>query len=319
VDKAKIAFFKHMADQGLALTYDDVRLRTKRSHFSVSQVNIESRFSRNIGLKTPIASAAMDTVTTSNMAIAMAQLGGIGVIHANLSIEEQHSEVRRVKLYLNGRIEKPITVEQSQSVASVVEMCDSRNFDFRTFPVVDSKDRFIGLLTQNDFDFCNDFSVPVKSIMTTLSSIKSAPSNTSVSKAYSLMKKHKKKTLPLVNKDGTVSGMYVLSDVLRIVRNNPEQYNLDSNGRLRTAAAVPTDPEEAVERVSQMIGYLDVVVIDTAQGDSDYALWTLVALKEKFKNLDVVVGNVSEASSARELAKAGADGIKVGQGPGSIC
>lgn len=316
--QSKVAFFSKMADRGVALTFDDVRLRTGRSSVSAADVNIESRFSRNVELKAPIVSAAMDTVTTSDMAIAMAKLGGIGVIHAGLSVTEQAKKVRRVKLYLNGLIENPVVVDKNQSVASVLETCKERKFEFRTFPVIDSKRRLIGMLTQNDFDFCKDTNEKVSNIMTPLKDVMSADEKTTVRAAYNLMKKNKKKTLPLVRKDGTLAGLYVLSDILRIVRDNPDHYNLDSNGRLRVAAAVPTT-NEALERVRHMREYLDVVVIDTAQGDSDYALATLKALKKEFPDLDVVVGNISEGPSALALAKAGADGIKVGQGPGSIC
>lgn len=316
--KAKEQFFKYMANQGLALTFDDVRLRTSRSSVPAAQVKIESRFSKNVALKVPIASAAMDTVTTADMAIGMAKLGGIGVIHAGLPMQQQKTEVRKVKLHLNGLIEKPVTVRDDQSVASVVAMCEDKKFEFRTFPVIDSKQRLVGLLTQNDFDFYTGTNSTVGKIMTPLKDMVSAGSGTSIKSAYKTMKKHKKKTLPLVDKDGKVAGLYVLSDVLRIINDNPEQYNLDDNGRLRVAAAVPTS-DEALQRVREMRKYLDVAVVDTAQGDSDFALATLQKLKQEFPDLDVVVGNVSEAASALALAKAGADGIKVGQGPGSIC
>ncbi len=152
----KSIFFEKMAEQGLALTFNDVRLEAKESEVSAPEVDITSRFSRNVELRTPIVSAAMDTVTTSDMAIAVAQLGGIGVIHAGLSIEEQHHEVRRVKLYLNGLVEKPITVDETQSLESVLKICAEKKFDFRTFPVTGEGGKFVGLLTQNDFDFCDE-------------------------------------------------------------------------------------------------------------------------------------------------------------------
>lgn len=155
--------------------------------------------------------------------------------------------------------------------------------------------------------------------MTPLQEIIKAPASTGINEAYKLMRESKKKTLPLIDEDGTVAGLYILSDVLRLVRENPNKFNLDDKGRLRVAAAVPTDPEEAVERIRAMEEYVDAAVIDSAQGDSKYGPLTLEALKENFPAIDVVAGNVSEAASARLLAEAGADGIKVGQGPGSIC
>jgi len=319
MDRAKVQFFKNLSNQGLALTYDDVRLRTGQSNVSTVDISTQSLFSRNISLKVPVVSAAMDTVTTSSMAIAMAKIGGLGVIHAGLSTEDQRKEVRRVKLYLNGLIEKPVTVNQSQTIASVLEMCMLNGFDFRTFPVINDMGKLMGLLTQNDFDFSSNLSVTVKNAMTPLSHVISAPSGTTIKQAYDLMRKNKKKTLPLTDKNGVVGGLYILSDVIRITRDNPEQFNIDEHGRLRTSAAVPTDPDEAIERVNAMQDYLDVAVIDTAQGDSQYTFETLKRLKKAFPHIDIVVGNVSEAASAFALAKAGADGIKVGQGPGSIC
>lgn len=315
---AKKAFFGSMADQGIALTYDDVRMRTAPGNVSAGEVSLASRFSRNVELKVPVISAAMDTVTTSDMAIAVAKYGGIGVIHAGLPPEEQAEEVRRVKMHLNGLIKKPVTVRQDQSLASVLQMCEQQRFDFRTFPVVDNNGLFVGLLTQNDFDFTSDLSTKVGTAMTGLADVVNASRGMTVARAYEFMKTHKKKTLPLINKDGTVAGLYVFSDVQRLSRGNPEQYNVDSSGRLRVAAAVPTD-DEAIPRVAAMRKHLDVVVVDSAQGDSKFALQTLKKLKKRFPNLDVIVGNVSEAPSAELLAKAGADGIKVGQGPGSIC
>lgn len=315
-------FFHKMAAEGLALTFDDVRLRTARSWVPAAKVDITSRFSRRVHLKAPLVSAAMDTITTSDMAIAMAKLGGIGVIHAGLTKEEQRNEVRRVKLHLNGRIEKPITINGYDSVESVLAMCLERGFDFRTFPVTDSDGVMIGLLTQNDFDFCSDTARAVREVMTPMHEIKAASEDTTVRQAYAIMDSHKKKTLPLIDDAGQVTGLYVLSDVLRIIRGNPDDYNLDASGHLRVAAAVPTD-DEAIERVSYMGEYLDVAVIDSAQGDSQYALETLAKLlklrDERFPHIDIVVGNISEAASAKALAEMGSDGIKVGQGPGSIC
>ena len=313
----KSQFFKHLEDQGLALTYDDVRMRPAPSKVTASEVNIKSRFSRNVELKIPLVSAAMDTVTESAMAIALAKAGGIGVIHSALSIQKQKEEVRRVKLHLNGLVENPVTVYETQLIADVLYMCDQNKFEFRTFPVIDKNNKFVGLITQNDFDFAKSKD-KVADVMTSKSEVILAEAGTTIAKAHSVMKKNKKKTLPLLSKDGSVAGLYIFSDVKRVANGDFELYNLDKNGHLRVAAAVPTD-DEALERVEAMKEYLDVVVIDTAQGDSRFAFDTLKKLKKKFPKIDVVVGNVSSGESARMLAEAGADGIKVGQGPGSIC
>lgn len=318
IHKDKAQFFTHMRESGLKLTFDDVRLETGPSEFSPREVDISSRFSRNIGLKVPFVSAAMDTVTTSRMAITMAQLGGIGVIHAGLSPEMQRKEVRRVKLFLNGLIEEPICVQEGDTLEQILAMCEEKRFDFRTFPVINGSGKFVGLLTQNDFDFSPDNSHTAKQTMTERSKLALSEGKMSLKAAYKKMTVEKKKTLPLVDKSGKIAGLYIYSDVSRIINDNNGLYNVDKDGRLRVAAAVPTD-EEALERVKGMVKYLDVAVIDTAQGDIKYARQTLRALKTKFPRLDVVIGNISSAKSAKLLAKEGADGIKVGQGPGSIC
>lgn len=317
---AKEAFFDAMEAQGVALTYDDVRLRTAASEVSPQEVDISSQFSKNVDLKVPMVSAAMDTVTESRMAIAMAKMGGLGIVHTAMDIKTQRDEVRRVKLHLNGLIERPITVNGEQTIAEVLEMCDNRKFDFRTFPVVDENERLQGILTQSDIDFSESpSSDTVTSAMTPLAEVTRASKELKIEEAYDMMRTSKRKILPLVDSMGRLDGMYILSDVLRIVRDNPQQYNLDANGRLRVGAAVPTDPEEAIERINAMNGYIDVAVVDTAQGDSKYALLTLKKLKETFSDIDIVIGNVSSGESARQLAEMGADGIKIGQGPGSIC
>lgn len=315
---SKKSFFKAMSSQGLALTFDDVRLDTAVSDASTQELSICSNFSKNIPLRVPIISSAMDTVTTAEMAIAMAKLGGLGVIHAGLSPEQQKQEVRKVKLELNGLIEKPITVNQNDSLLEILQMCTDRDFDFRSFPVVDDENNFIGLITQNDFDFTKDHKTKAMHVMTPKSKVTTSKAGITPEEAFETMRSCKKKTLPLLDRNNKIQGLYVLSDVLRLVKGNPDKYNLNDNGQLIAAAAVPTD-DGALERIELMKNYLDVVVIDSAQGDSKYAFETLKKIKKSYPNIDVVVGNISSANSALRLAKAGADGIKVGQGPGSIC
>ncbi len=314
----KDRFFESMASQGLALTFLDVRLRTAPSTVAAPDISLDSRFSRNVPLKTPIASAAMDTVTTAEMAIEMAKLGGIGVIHAGLSPRDQAREVKRVKYHLNGLIDNPITITPHETLAQVQEMRSSKGYKFHSLPVVDAKGKLVGLMTRNDFAFSRDLGRPVSSVMTPASELVTAPDTTSIKEAYDIMVARKKKTLPLVDKSGVVTGLYVFTDVARIIQGSSSTHNVDGNGRLRVAAAVPTD-EEALERIELMHDKVDVIVIDTARGDGRPALDTLKAIKKKYSKLDVVVGNISEGESARLLAKAGADGIKVGQGGGSIC
>lgn len=314
----KDRFFAVAEEQGQTLTFDDVLLQPGLSDFSPVETDITSYFSRNIELKKPFVSAAMDTVTTSRMAIAMAELGGIGVIHASMSIAEQKKEVRRVKLRYNGIIENPRTARPEQTVESLLQYCEDNRFDFRTFPVVSGDNTFVGLITQNDIMLSESPSDLLKDIMTEAVQVTTAPAGTSIQEAFDLMQTNRRKTLPVVSADGKLSGLYILSDVSRCMQEHTDA-SLDKNGRLLVAAAIPTD-DNAVDRVAAMQRYLDVAVIDTAQGDSKFARRTLEKLKEHFGNsLDVVIGNVSNAESAKVLVAMGADGLKIGQGAGSIC
>lgn len=311
----KERFFEVAHEQGLALTYGDVKIAPGPSYFAPSDIDIKSRFTRNIELSLPIVSAAMDTVTGSEMAIAMAKMGGLGIIHAAMDAKAQRNEVREVKLALNGLIEGPISYDQEVTIEQVL----SEKRKFSTFPVLDQDGKLTGLLTQKDIDFADGVTQRLEDVMTPLSRVQMAPPETSIEEAYKLMKEEKKKMLPLVDGDGQVAGLYIWSDVKRLVEGNDEHYNLDEENRLRVGAAVSTDEEETLSRLDLMSKYLDVAVVDTAQGDSMYAFRMLKAIKSAFPKLEVVVGNVSNAQSAQDLAKAGADGIKVGQGPGSIC
>ena len=322
MNQQKTRFFKSLESQGLAVTFDDVRLRTlvdAKNRISSFDTDVTSRFSRNVRLKVPIVSSPMDTVTESDMAIAMAMAGGLGIVHAAFSIEQQLAEVRRVKLHRNGMIENPVTVNQNDSVAKVLAVRASEKYEFSTFPVVDDKGKLVGIFSQTDADYCRKKSDPVSKHMTKLDKVVLSSKKTTPQQAYKKMHDNNKLShLPLINKSGEVTGLYVKSDVLRVVNDNPKNYNLDNNGHLMVGAAVSTDPDEASERLKAIGPYIDVVVIDTANGNSKYLYETLKRIKKETK-LDVVAGNVSEAQSAYLLAKAGADGIRVGQGGGSIC
>ncbi len=303
-------------EERLALTFDDVRLRTGYSEVMPDIVNIESKFSRNIGLKIPIASAAMDTVTEYKLAIELAKLGGIGVIHRNLTIEDQVFHVTKVKNHLNGLIEKPICVYDDESVSSILSRREIKGYTFHSFPVLNREGKLVGILTGNDFEFCGDSSLYTRDIMST--DLLTAPQGTTIDEAYEMMRREKKKILPLIGKNDHIIGMYVFSDVKRIKTRSAETYNVDARGQLRVAAAVGIG-EEALERVARLSKEnIDVIVIDTAHGDSKAVIDTLKKIKKNY-SVDVVVGNISVGESAQRLAEAGADGIKVGQGPGSIC
>ncbi len=324
MNEAKVAFFDRIEQQGLALTFDDVRLRTSANPDNPlpDPLDISSRFSRNVELNTPFVSAAMDTVTESRMAISMAELGGLGVLHAALSPQEQKAKVRTVKYANSGLIPNPKTVNETDSLQEVINRCETENYHFRTFPVIDNNGKFVGLITGRTFRYRDEDSTKtVSELMTPSDQVVKAPANVEVDEAYTLMTKEEVNTLPLINGDGSVKGLYIYDSIKRSIRANDSTHNVDSHHRLRVAAAVPTN-ESAIERVKLMRGssdFLDVVVLDSADGDSYWAFRTLDELKSEFPDLDVVVGNISDGESARMLAEAGADGIKVGQGPGSIC
>ncbi len=302
--------------EGLALTYNDVRLRTAYSDVLPGDVDLSSKFSRNVGLKVPIVSAAMDTVTEYKLAIEMAKLGGLGVIHRNLIPEDQAVHVARVKNYLNGLVERPICVFEDEKVSDVLRKRDEKRYTFNSFPVLNRGGKLVGIVTGNDFDFCDDHSSLVGAIMSR--EVFTARTGIGLDEAYGVMQKNKRKFLPLVNDQGAVRGLYVFSDLKRIKTQSAEGYNLDRKGRLVVGAAIGTGEAE-IARAEKLVGEsVDVLVIDTAHGDSKSVYETLRELKRKF-SADVVVGNVSVGGSAKRLLDAGADGIKVGQGPGSIC
>lgn len=312
----KAEFFRKMEELGLALSYDNVRAKTGHSEHLPTEVDLSSKFSRNVPLKRPIVSSSMDTVTEHRMAIAMAKLGGLGIIHRKLSLAEQIHCVERVKFHLLGFVEKPICVNENDTVEELLKRREEKEYSFHSFPVINNEGKLVGVLTADDFDFCLDLKVKVNSIMSM--NLVTGERNISFEEAFQKMKENKKKLLPLLDEGNNIAGMYVWSDVRRTVTGNKEGYNLDASGRLRVGAAVGVG-EEALERAEQLSRKgVDVIVIDTAHGDAKSVIWTLKEMKKLF-SCDVVAGNISEPESAKKLAEAGADGIKVGQGPGSIC
>ena len=310
-------FFEKMNKLGLALSYGDVRLKTGHSTILPAEANLASRFSRNVPTNCPIISSPMDTVTEHKMAIAMAKMGGLGVIHRALSPKDQAAEAARVKHYLNGLIKKPICVDENDTIEQILKMIEEKDFSFHSFPVTNKSGRLVGLLTNNDFDFCSNRELRASEVMSR--DLITAKEGTNIDDAFKIMQNNKKKILPIVNDAGDVVGMYVFSDLKRIITGGSPLYNLDANGNLRVGAAIGTG-DDVFERVDLLAGQgVDVVIIDTAHGDSKKVLETLKEIKRNYTKLDVVVGNISEGASAKRLVDAGADGIKVGQGPGSIC
>lgn len=319
---AKHDFFKKLDSMALRVTYASVTLRSDYSETAPEDAEVSSWFSKNVPLKIPIVSAAMDTVTTSEMAIAMAKNGGIGVIHRSMNQQNQAIEVSKVKTYLNCLISRPKFVNKKDSIEAIHNRREKEGMHYHSFPVLDDNGKIVGILTSHDFSMCSDINLRAEDIMTT--EICTAPLGTTVSEAYEIMRSNKKKTLPIVNKHGGVDGMYVFSDVERVVSRiksgNGDIMNVDNKGHLRVAGAIGTGRDE-LERASILIqSGVDVIVIDTAHADTKSVIEdTLKPFKANYPEIDIVVGNVSEAHSALRLAKAGADGIKVGQGCGSIC
>lgn len=309
-------FFAKMDRMSLALTYGDVRLKPGYSEILPADVDLRTFFSRNISLNIPIVSSPMDTVTGSLMAIRMAILGGLGVIHKGMSPKEQASAIGKVKHYLSAFVTNPITVSPDDTVEAVLAMKEKKGYRFSSFPVIDSTGKVIGLVTGNDFDFCMDHHLLISQIMS--KEIIGIEQKASIDKLYSTMSESRKKILPVLDDSGGLQGIYTLADVKRIKTGKSNKYNLDSAGRLRVGAAIgKRDMEERMELLSRQ--GVDVVVVDAAHGHTKDMAEVIRFCKKNYPGIDVVAGNISESEAALFLAQAGADGIRVGQGPGSIC
>lgn len=299
---------------GIALTFDDVTLVTQYADFLPSETNLETWFTRRVKLNIPFVSAAMDTVTEARMAIEMARLGGIGVIHRGMDAAQQAKHVARVKHYLNGLISDPIVINENQTVETVLRMHDEKGYKFLGFPVVNDEGMLVGILTARDIKFLKTTNVKVKEVMTR--ELVTAPPGTTLNEAFEIMRRHKVGKLPIVRK-GKLVGLYSYTDVRNIIEGIEPYINRDENHRLRVAAAVGTNDYERAERL--VAEHVDVLVVDTAHGHSKGVCEMVKWLKKHFPRVDVVAGNVATGEGALALVKAGADGVKVGVGPGSIC
>ncbi|MBI9068361.1 MAG: IMP dehydrogenase [Salinivirgaceae bacterium] len=298
---------------GEGLTFDDVFLVPAFSEVLPRNVDISTQFSRNIRLNTPIVSAAMDTVTESAMAIAMAREGGIGVIHKNMSIEEQAYKVRMVKRAENGMIIDPVTIVKDKLVSDAQEMM--RQFKIGGIPVVDEYNTLIGIVTNRDLRF-ETMEKTIEEVMTTKNLVTTSQS-INLEKAAEILMKHKIEKLPVVDEDNKLVGLITYKDITK-AKDRPNACK-DSKGRLRVAAGVGVT-FDTMERIEALVDAgVDAIVIDTAHGHSKGVIETLKMAKKKFQGVDFVVGNIATAEAALDLVKAGADGVKVGIGPGSIC
>jgi len=297
-----------------SFTYDDVLLRPGHSEVLPSEVSVQSRFSRNIPLNVPIVSAAMDTVTESTTAIVLAQQGGIGVIHKNMSPIEQAKEVEKVKKYEAGTILDPITIHPDLSLRAFVEL--SRKTKITGFPVVDSNQTLVGILTSRDMQFETNMEQKVRDVMTARDRLVTTTS-TDLEEAKRLLHKHRIEKLPVVDKEGKLKGLITIKDIKKSI-DHPLS-NKDSLGRLRVAAAIGVGDKEFARAQELVQANIDAIVVDTAHGHSQGVLDMVRRLKSAFPQIDVVAGNVATEQATLDLIKAGADGVKVGIGPGSIC
>ena len=299
--------------KGEGLTFDDVLLIPAYSEILPKDVNISSLFSRNIPLNAPIVSAAMDTVTEANMAISMARQGGIGVIHKNMSIKEQASQVKVVKRAESGMIYDPVTIEKTNTVGDALKLM--KEFKIGGIPVIENSRKLIGIVTNRDLRFQDNMNKLISEVMTKDNVVTTTQAN--IEKATDLLQKHKIEKLPVVDKDHKLIGLLTYKDITK-VKDNPWSCK-DPKGRLRVAAAIGV-AKDSVRRLEALLeAGVDAIVIDTAHGHTKGVFKMLREAKKRVEAVDVVVGNIGTAEAALALAEAGADAVKVGIGPGSIC
>lgn len=296
------------------LTFDDVLLIPAHSEVLPREVNVSSHFSKEIVLQSPIVSAAMDTVTEAELAIAIAREGGIGVIHKNMPIEAQMEQVRRVKRAENGMIYDPVTIRKDALVKEALALMSK--YHIGGIPVVNETNKLIGIVTNRDLRFVDNVNTPVKEVMTGENLI-TISRDSDVSKATEILKRYRIEKLPVVDKDGTLVGLITYKDLAKI-KDNPKA-SKDSKGRLLAAAAVGVN-SNSIENVEMLASVgVDAVVVDTAHGHSAGVLKVIKSVKQTFPHLQVVAGNIATGEAAKALAECGVDGVKVGIGPGSIC
>lgn len=299
---------------GEGLTYDDVLLIPGHSTVMPRHTNLTTLFSKNIQLRIPIVSAAMDTVTESKMAIAMAQEGGIGVMHKNMTIERQAQEVRKVKRAENGMILDPITLHAEAVVQDALNIMEENSIG--GIPVVDEFGKLVGIVTNRDLRFERDLNKPISQAMTSKNLI-TTTEFTDFEKAADILQKHRIEKLPVVNQDYQLVGLITYKDIIKI-KAHPTSCK-DDQGRLRVAAAVGIGPD-TLDRVSALVEVnVDAIVVDTAHGHSQGVLEMAKLIKKHYPQVDLVVGNIATAEAAKDLLQLGVDAIKVGIGPGSIC
>ncbi len=298
---------------GEGLTFDDVLLVPAYSNILPREVDIASKITKNISINLPIVSAAMDTVTESELSIAIAQEGGIGILHKNLSIQQHAKEVRKVKRSESGMIIKPITLDQTATVRDAVRLMKENKIG--GIPIVNGNMKLVGILTNRDLRMENSLPKPVSELMTT--KVITAPKGTDLKKAGKILQKNKIEKLPVVGAKGELIGLITYKDIMKL-KSHPKACK-DEFGRLRVGAAVGVTADVHDRIDALMEEGVDLICIDTAHGHSKGVIDALKRAKKKFPKLDIIVGNVATQQAAADLVKAGADAVKVGVGPGSIC
>ncbi len=299
---------------GVALTFDDVLLAPRHSTVHPHDVSTTSQFSRGIPLHIPLVSAAMDTVTESEMAIAMARAGGLGIIHKNMTIDRQAAEVDRVKRSESGMILNPITLGPDRPLREATVLM--RRFRISGVPIVDGTGRLIGIITNRDLQFERNLDQPIRQAMTKDKLI-TAPVGTTLEEAERILARHRIEKLPVVDEAGVLRGLITVKDIFK--RMEHPNANKDQHGRLRAGAALGAGTDTAARAKALIDAGVDVLVVDSAHGHSEGVLSTIDRLRQAFPDAQIVGGNIATEAGARELVRRGVDAVKVGIGPGSIC
>lgn len=296
-----------------ALTFDDVLLVPQKSNILPSQVNVQAKLTPKIKLNLPLISADMDTVTEAPLAIALARLGGLGIIHKNLSLAKQVREIKRVKRSESGVITNPFTLGPQNSVKDAIVLM--KKYNISGIPIIMKGGKLVGVLTRRDLRFENNLEAKIKSRMT--KTLITAPLGTTIEKAKDILHKNRIEKLPLVDKDGSLGGLITIKDIQKII-DYPSALK-DNRGRLIVGASVGVGKEASRRSQALIKAGVDLVVISTAHGHSETVVETVKNLKEKFPHLEIIAGNVVTKEAVYDLVRAGADAIKIGVGPGSTC
>ncbi len=299
---------------GYALTFDDVLLVPRHSSTHPRDVDVGARFTRTIGLNIPLVSAAMDTVTESEMAIAMARAGGIGVIHKNMTVDRQAAEIDRVKRSESGMIVNPITLGPDRTLREAMQLMN--RFKISGVPVVDEHGRLVGILTNRDLQFERSPDRPIRDAMTK-DHLVTAPLGTTLDEAEKILGQHRIEKLPVVDEKGVLKGLITIKDIFK--RRQFPTANKDGLGRLRVAGALGVGPDTRARAAALLAAGADALVVDSAHGHSQGVLDTIAMLRQAFPDAQLVGGNIATTEGAKALVERGVDAVKVGIGPGSIC